>query len=64
MMFMKMFEIKDGVWINLDEINYIKIHSRLATIEYANKDYQTMELDNQEETMERLRAFIREANLY
>jgi hypothetical protein len=61
---MKMFEIKDGVWINLDKINRIRIAGSYATIEYVNKDYQTIELDNEEETMERLRAFIREANIY
>ena len=63
-MFMKMFEIKDGVWINLDRINRIRIMGNLAMIEYVNKDYQTIELDNEEETMEKLRAFIRETNLY
>lgn len=62
---MKMFEIKDGVWINLDKINSIKIIGRnAATIEYVNKDYQTIYLDNKEETKEELRAFIREANIY
>ena len=61
---MKMFEIKDSVWINLDRINRIRIMGNLAMIEYVNKDYQTIELDNEEETMEKLRAFIREANIY
>jgi hypothetical protein len=57
---MKMFEIKDGVWINLDKINRIRIAGSYATIEYANKDYQTIELDNEEEAKEKLRAFIKE----
>ena len=61
---MKMFEIKDGVWINLDKVNRIRLAGNLAMIEYVNKDYQTIELDNEEETMEKLRVFIREANLY
>ena len=57
---MEMFEIKGGVWINLDMINRIRIMGNLAMIEYVNKDFQTVELNNEEETMERLRAFIKE----
>ena len=61
---MEMFEIKGGVWINLDMINRIRIMDNLTMIEYVNKDFQTVELNDEEDAKERLRAYIREANTY